>query len=127
MLGEATSSLPVRLSVTGRTIGWGCGDQVVRNEAVAAHARGPADARVQGPGLPADLAAAGPASRSAPDARLPRRHRPGSQARWAQGPAVPGDRAGTRGGEPRPAALPGGSRAASAVEDAERWADEVLQ
>src|SRR5436190_16201711 len=91
MLGDATSSLPLRLSDTALTIGCGHGDQAVWDAAVAPLAQRPLDARAEGRGAQGDLAAAGPVAGPSAHSWLPRRDGSGDEGRRAANPGGAAD------------------------------------
>src|SRR5919109_2551681 len=111
MLGEAISSVPVWLSLTGRTIGSDHGDHALLHAALSALTLRAPDARAQGTRAPDGLAAPRPLAGPAADPRLPGRDGARDQDRRAPAAGLAGDLAGAGGGEARAGALPGGSRA----------------
>src|SRR5918996_6504195 len=106
MLGEATRSLPLRLSFTALTIGSGHGDQAVRHAALAPLAQRAPDGAAQGPRPQSGLAAPWGVARPAADPGLPRRNRARDEGRRPPDPGVCGDLTGARATEARAAALP---------------------
>src|SRR3954447_15486962 len=122
MLGDAISSLPVRLSVTTpkseAAIGSRHGDHALRHATVAALPQRTPDARAQGDRRQGGLAAAGALARAAAHARAPRRARAVAHAGFprrggsgkedgrAPPPELARDLPGPRGSSPGAAALP---------------------
>src|SRR6476619_7722727 len=106
MLGEAISSLPLRLSVTVLTIGSRHGHQAVWDAALSPLAQRPADGRAQGARSQDGLAASGDVAGAPADPRVSRRHRPGDEGRRPADPGVDTDRTGAGGAQGRAAPLP---------------------
>src|SRR3954454_3637385 len=104
MLGDAISSLPVRLSVTApkseAAIGSRHGDHALRHATVAALPQRTPDARAQGDRPQGGLAAAGALARAVAHARVPRRDRSGDEDRRAPPPELARDLPGPRGSSP---------------------------
>src|SRR2546423_4386501 len=91
MLGDAISSLPLRLSDTAPTIGCGHGDQAVWDAAVAPLEQRPLDARAERARPQADLAATRALARPAAHPWLPRRDGSGDEDRRAANSGVAAD------------------------------------
>src|SRR3954469_15107433 len=106
MLGEAISSLPLRLSVIQLTIRSGYEHQALRDPAVAPLPQRAADARIQGPRPPRHLAAARVVAGAPANPRIPRRHGAGNEARRSARPGFDADLTRSGGAAARTAALP---------------------
>src|SRR5689334_8638733 len=109
MLGEAISSLPLRLSGIQLTIRSGYERQALRDSAVAPLAQRAADARAQGPRPQGHLAAAWDVARAPAYPRVPRWHGARDEGRRPAHPGLDADltRRGAAGA--RTSALPGRS------------------
>src|SRR5438045_2918065 len=107
MLGAATSSLPVRLSLMPRTINRlpRHANHALRHEAIAAVAHRPPDARAQGDRPQDGLAPPGALAGAPADARVPRRDRPGDEARRPAAAELSPDLRGAGGAAARSPAL----------------------